>query len=170
MTMSDEQEVAHEGFAELLADAEEQCRRADKAKALETKHELANNVWPFLLELAKTTNTRFEEIESSIEEYLLEEGNIIYSDLAEPLFGLIAVAKNMAATILTGDMNELKWQQLRKDAAVMQRTVDILEPLAAQAVVADSGDVDDDDEDEDDGDDDPDGGEEVAAEEEKEPA
>lgn len=166
MSEATEVEVAHEGFAELLKDADEQCKRTDRAKALETKRELSENVWPFLLALTKETNTRFEEIEQAVEEYLLEEGNVIYSDLAEPLFGLIAVAKTMAATILTGDMNELKWQALRKDAAVMQQTVAILEPLAAQAVVADAGEVDEDD---DDGDD-PDGGEEADAEEEKDPA
>lgn len=175
--MAEEQREMHPAFEEILLDIAQQEKRADKAKALETKHELANNVWPMFKALAEATNTRFEELEDAVEEYLAEEGNVLYADLAEPLFGLIALAKKVGAT-LTSDaqMTDLQWQALRNDAKAMLQTAAILEPIAAQAVV--TGDADDEEEgdggepgeeeeveDDEDGGDDPDDGEPAAAKE-----
>jgi hypothetical protein len=171
MPTQDQQEI-HPAFEELLIDIASNEERARKAKALETKHELVENIWPMFEALTKACNTRFEEIEEAMEEMLAEEGNVLYSDLAQPLFGLIEIAKRLGSAILgEGQMTDLRWQQIRNEAQVMLQTVAILEPIAAQAVVQDAdddeedGDTDEegDDEDDDDPDGDDDGGEPAAA-------
>lgn len=127
----------HPAFEEILNDIADNQKRADKAKALETKHELSENVWPMLKAIAEATNTRFEELEDAVEEFLAEDGNVIYSDMAAPLFGLITICRKIAGDLLAGDMTDVKLQRLKQDAQVMLETANILEPMVAQAVVQD---------------------------------
>jgi hypothetical protein len=127
----------HPAFEEILLDIADNQKRAGKAKALETKHELSENVWPMLKAIAEATNTRFEELEDAVEEFLAEEGNVIYGDLAGPLFGLITLARKMAMDLLDGGMTDVKLQRLKQDAQAVLDTANILEPMVAQAVVQD---------------------------------
>lgn len=111
---------------EAIADIKFAHQRARRAKALETKHELAENVYPLLLKLAEAVAGDVAELGEVVDEILDSEGSVIQPELAVVLFSHIMASRSLAAAVRKLALDEVTRKKL-------ETLCDTVEHLATQA-------------------------------------
>ena len=80
---------------ELLNDIERERKRAAQAKFLDTKSELANNVYPLLTAIVETLGEELNETQDALGSLISGGESIIQPHLAEQIIGLIGLGLQM---------------------------------------------------------------------------
>jgi cobalamin biosynthesis protein CobT len=82
---------------EVATDINRALQRAVGARALETRSELANNVYPLLMSIMEAVDERFQEMESVVAEIAENGGSLpISPEVAQALQTAFAAADTMA--------------------------------------------------------------------------
>ena len=160
--MSKEDTVTYE---DVISDLNRALQRLHKAKAVETRGELINNVYPLMLAILEASHVRHLESEEMIAELLGETESIVQPELYDEIAGAFNAGRELVSALAAVQTDEVTAKRLGALATTFLEKAAAVEQMVADVALEDE--PDDPDEGDDDGDDDGDDGEEAAAEEEQ---
>ena len=88
-------------FNELLEVIEKHRKRANQAKYLEAKAELANELYPLISTIVEAMGERLDEVEGQVAALIEQTMSVIQPDLATQILGTMSLAAQLADAIDT---------------------------------------------------------------------
>jgi hypothetical protein len=127
---------------EVATDINRALQRAVGARALETRSELANNVYPLLMSIMEAVDERFQEMESVVAEIAENGGSLpISPEVAQALQTAFAAADTMANYALKHVSAEA-----RGELEILVKAYNEAVQAAANAIKEDQGEGEDEEE------------------------
>lgn len=159
MTTEEEQEQEPSLFATILEDVRILQKRAKKATALETKHEMAVNIYPLLEKIVQACMENEQEVADiggALDEFIEGQSSVIQPPLAAGILALCGLGKEITAAVRELELDDVTRAKLTALCDRFDEGVDQVAPEVQAAAVPIDGPDDEDEEDgaEDDADDD----------------
>lgn len=124
----------------VIADLRLAQKRAQKAKYLEAKAEVADNVYPCMIALAEALDERLAEQDEVIADILEDEGSVIQPELAAQLFATLELTKEFIGKVRELKLDDLRKKEIARLAEVLEKSMVMVEPeISAAAVDPDDG-------------------------------
>lgn len=123
--MSDEEQMEHQFILDDLAKAQ---KRAEKAKFLEAKVELANETYPLLHSAFEHVFDRLQRMEATVDALIDETDSLIQADLAQQILATLTLAKSLAGEVGSlppGSLDETTLKRLQNSASALMAGCDI---------------------------------------------
>lgn len=128
---------------DVTADVNHQLQRVLKAKAVETKAELVNNVYPLLLSVIEAFSARALETEEVVAGILGETESIVQPELYEEITKAFNVGRELvsaldgalAALTADGTLDELTHKRLQTLSAAFTEQTNVAETLVTEVAL-----------------------------------
>lgn len=134
---------------DAVADINHQIKRCVGAKAVETKAELVNNVYPLMLNVVEALAARQAETEEIVAQLLGEGESIVQPEFAAQIAEAFAAGGALASAIAEAQMDEVTKQRLMNLVADFSEKTAAVEVALSELTLEDVEEPEDDDEDED---------------------
>lgn len=134
---------------DVIADINHQIKRGAGAKALETKAELVNNVYPLMLSVVEAFAARLGETEEIVAQLLGEGESIVQPELAELIAAAFGAGGELVKAVEAAPMDDVTKQRLMNLVATFSEKTAAVEAALSEVTLEDVEEADDTDEDED---------------------
>lgn len=134
---------------DAVADINHQIKRCVGSKAVETKAELVNNVYPLMLNVVEALAARQAETEEIVAQLLGEGESIVQPEFAAQIAEALAAGGALASAIAEAQMDEVTKQRLMNLVADFSEKTAAVEVALSELTLEDVEEPEDDDEDED---------------------
>ena len=127
-------------YEDVVADLNRAIQRLYKAKAVETKQELVNNVYPLMLSFVEASNARHLESEEMIAELLGETESIVQPELYDEIADAFNAGRALVDALATVTTDEVTAKRLAALALTFVEKSNAVEQLLVDMTLEDEPD------------------------------